>query len=78
MSPDLKDAMNRNPHLKAYVKAHHKKTGSLPEYFEELPGKKKTNDGVDLIYPVGDPIFIHILGVKGESNEYINIERYQR
>ena len=74
MSQGLKDAMNRNPHLKAYVRTHHKKTGSLPTFLEELPGKVKTDEGVDLIYPVGEPIFIHIFGVPGESIDYINIE----
>ena len=69
----LKEVMDRNPHLKSYVQEHHRKTSSIPAFHQELSNDLRTDD-VDLIYPVGDPIFIHIHGIPGKGIRYYNIE----
>ncbi len=59
-------AMSRNPHLAEYVKKISAELKEKPEFYEQLSRDMKDLDWVNLIYPVGDPIFIHIYGRRAE------------
>ncbi len=71
----LQEAMARNPHLRRYVEkvsAEWKK----PTYVLELPLDLKVAklDEINVIYPVGEPYFVHIRKKTGEEPKYIVIE----
>jgi flagellar protein FlaI len=71
----FKRAMDRNPHLKEYVANFVKKTGKMPAFHVQLQREFGELDEINLIYPVGDPIFIHIIKNKGEAEiKYYAIE----
>lgn len=59
ISRDLMDAMRRNPHLRLYIE---KESGSLgvPSFYKTLSRDMRHWESPHLIYPVGDPIFVHI------------------
>ncbi|HEX7627890.1 MAG TPA: type II/IV secretion system ATPase subunit [Candidatus Methanoperedens sp.] len=64
MDDKFEEAMKRNPHLAEYVDKCKKESGVMPEFMPKL-----SRDIVDIpvpsiIYPVGDPIFIHLKGDK--------------
>jgi flagellar protein FlaI len=59
VSRDLFDAMRRNPHLRTYVYSDTNRLG-IPPFHKTLSREMRTWDNPHLIYPVGDPIFIHI------------------
>ena len=66
----LQESYEKFPHFKAYVD-HLKETVGEPEFYTELdPFMKKMMPYPNLIYPVGDPIFIHMHRVKGGNMEY--------
>jgi len=53
------DAMRRNPHLRAYIDGEGAKHG-IPSFYKTLSRDMRNWESPQLIYPVGDPIFIHI------------------
>jgi len=61
--------MQKFPHVKTYVEKFSQKEGE-PEYYMELDSSMKNMKFPNLIYPVGDPIFIHIFRKKGGHMEY--------
>lgn len=66
----LKEAMEKFPHVKKYVEKITQKDGE-PEFYVELDsGMKKTMRFPNLVYPVGDPLFIHMFRKKGGHMEY--------
>lgn len=66
----LQEAIQKFPHVKTYVDKITEKEGE-PEFYVELDSSmKKTMRYPNLIYPVGDPIFIHVLRKKGGHTEY--------
>lgn len=71
---DLQQAMGSNPHLAAYI-AEFAKTHEAPQFMERLGREMKSVKKVNVIYPVGDPIFIHIWdNEETASRHYVNIE----
>jgi len=68
--PKFRDALIKNPHLFRYI--HN--LDHLPVYKEQL-SRGVDEDIPSLIYPVGDPVFIHVLsrGAK-ERRLYVPIE----
>ncbi len=64
LQPSLKDACNRNPHLGEYLDNWQ---GEPPVFLETLDRQLHTGMS-NILYPVGDPIFVHI------TSEYIAIE----
>lgn len=73
ISQTLQEAM-KFPHVKEYVDKMSKDLGE-PEYYLELDKKMASMMKYpNLIYPVGDPIFIHIMRRKGEEIQYIVLE----
>jgi len=68
MNPEMKRAMQRNPHLKTYLTEFERRSGQLPQFMVQLGGDLKGEENPNLLLPVGDPIFIHIYGSKREGN----------
>jgi len=71
----FEEALIRNPHLADYVEKSKKELGIMPDFFPKL-----SRDIVDIpvpsiIYPVGDPIFIHLKGDRVTKQiSYIAVE----
>jgi len=59
LSGTLEEAVSRNPHLKKYLDDLANK-GIVPEFYPRLERNLKDLKRPNIIYPVGDPIFIHI------------------
>lgn len=74
ISDNLETAMARNPHLRRYIEEFTKKTGKFPEFYPQLSRDMKDIKYPNLIYPVGDPVFIHIYGDINVEKKYIVIE----
>ncbi len=73
-SDTLEDALKRNPHLKRYIEEFKKREGVVPTFVPALSRDMKSLPRPNLIYPVGDPIFIHIYTDKDGNRRYIAIE----
>ncbi|MFZ2410242.1 MAG: type II/IV secretion system ATPase subunit [Candidatus Methanoperedens sp.] len=69
----LEEAIKNNPHLGKYVRELQEKTGSVPAFVPQLP-RDIDKKNINLIYPVGDPIFIHVYGSPGNPVKYYSIE----
>jgi flagellar protein FlaI len=55
------DVVRRNPHLRYYLENEVKKLGlGVPQFLHSLSREMRNISAPNLIYPVGDPIFIHI------------------
>ncbi len=73
-SDKLEDALRRNPHLKDYLTKFKKREGTIPNFVPSLTREMKSLPRPNLIYPVGDPIFIHIWTNRDGDKQYIAIE----
>ncbi len=71
MASKIALALKRNPHLADYVKKITTELKEKPEFYEQLSRDMKDIDWVNIIYPVGDPIFIHIYGRKAERKYHV-------
>ena len=71
---DLEKALEANPHLGAYLEEH-SAAHPMPEFHERLGRDMKSVKRVNVLYPVGDPIFIHIWDdEESGQRKYVNIE----
>lgn len=61
---ELNDAIKTNPHLGKYIQTYKKRKGRTPEFVSTLSRDMKDSSKINFIYPVGDPIFIHVIGTK--------------
>src|SRR3970282_2349086 len=69
----LEEAIKNNPHLGKYLSVFQEKNGTMPVFMPQLARDiDKTN--VNVIYPVGDPIFIHLYGNPKNPAKYYSIE----
>ncbi|HMK83017.1 MAG TPA: hypothetical protein VK503_04825, partial [Candidatus Bathyarchaeia archaeon] len=59
LSPDLQDAIRRNPHVGNYLQKEWHQLG-VPSFYKTLSREMRNWEQPNLIYPVGDPIFVHI------------------
>ncbi len=57
----LKDVLARHPHLEAYLKRWRAGGGSMPTWVPEISRDLKGKKPYNFLYPVGDPIFIHLV-----------------
>lgn len=73
-SDTLEDALKRNPHLRRYIDEFRRREGVVPTFVPALSRDMKTLPRPNLIYPVGDPIFIHIYTDREGNKRYIAIE----
>jgi len=76
MGEGLDEAINRNPHLSKYLDNFKKNKNSTPVFITHVPREMALEKAPNIIYPVGDPIFIHIYGEPDKTAEYIVIEPY--
>lgn len=73
MDPEFEKAIQRNPHLGEYVrKFMQENDADEPVFMVSLSSKDIDPENVNLILPVGDPVFIHIYGTPelGEVRYY--------
>ncbi len=68
------EILRRNPHLARYIKNFEKRYGKRPIFVESLTYEMKEMKNPNIIYPVGDPIFIHIFVDENMQKNYIAIE----
>lgn len=59
-SDSLEMALSRNPHLNDYLTNYRNLTGRTPDFISVADNSLREMSSIDVIYPVGDPIFIHI------------------
>jgi flagellar protein FlaI len=64
------DAMKRNPHLRAYINSEANNLG-IPPFHKTLSREMKSWENPHLIYPVGDPIFVHIFPDKNSKTRRV-------
>ncbi len=67
-------ALKNNPHLQSYVERLTKREGTPPAFYVQLDRELRDREELSLIYPVGDPVFIHISKEKGKPTFYHAIE----
>jgi len=71
---DLNQATANNPHLAAYL-ADFAQRHEAPTFHERLGRELKSLKKVNVLYPVGDPVFIHIWDDEETgARRYVNIE----
>ena len=70
----FEEAQDRNPHLKDYIDRWVADGNKYPEFYTNLLGDMAKLKEFNFIYPVGDPMFIHVfkMGISGKN--YVTIE----
>ncbi|WP_456419924.1 type II/IV secretion system ATPase subunit [Methanocaldococcus infernus] len=71
---ELREAMSRNPHLQKYIENFKRIYMRVPDFLISLSRELKELKYPNIIYPIGDPIFIHIFGTPETKTKYIVIE----
>jgi len=71
---DFASAMKRNMHLKKYVYKIKKEYKKAPDFRATVSRDLKEMMYPNIIYPVGDPLFVHIFETPKRRREYIVIE----
>ncbi|HID08971.1 TPA: hypothetical protein EYP13_01960, partial [Candidatus Micrarchaeota archaeon] len=74
MTATLEDAMARNPHLREYVERVTREW-KMPEYYPELSYDMKVGktEEINVLYPIGDPYYVHVKKPEGGEPEYVVI-----
>ncbi len=67
-------AMAKFPHLARYVNGFTHAYGQQPKFYMALSRGMAADDYPNMLYPVGDPIFIHIYRDPERGKRYIVIE----
>ncbi len=73
-SDKLDIAVRRNPHLGRYLNTFRKKEGTIPNFVVQLTRDMKSLPRPNILYPVGDPVFIHVYADRDGKKKYIAIE----
>jgi len=73
ITKDFDEALRKFDHLREYINKISKTVG-MPEWYVELRREMRDIEYPNIVYPVGDPIFIHIYRLPGESLSYVAIE----
>lgn len=66
--------MERNPHLRAAVDEIVRKHRQRPEFYQALSREMGDWEEVNIIYPIGDPYFVHIFMTKSIPITYTSIQ----
>lgn len=66
----LSKVLQRNPHLNLYLQKYAQETKETPKFMDTLSKDLGKESDVNVVYPVGDPIFIHLHGSKDEGQHY--------
>jgi archaeal flagellar protein FlaI len=67
------ESVATTPHLQAYLDRYRSETGRTPLLLDKLDATMDLKPPFDLIYPVGEPIFVHIAPAE-RGYKYIAIE----
>ncbi|MCK4970646.1 MAG: type II/IV secretion system ATPase subunit, partial [Thermoplasmata archaeon] len=67
-------AMEKFPHLNRYVEGFTAAYGQMPRFYMSLSRGMAVDQFPNMLYPVGDPIFIHIYRDPERGKRYIVIE----
>lgn len=73
ITKNFNEALAKFPHLREYVNSIAPKLG-MPEWVIELDRKLRDREVLNIIYPVGDPIFINIYKAPDIEPSYVAIE----
>ena len=65
VSDTLEVAIQRNPHLGRYIEDYRNNSQRTPAFYPAPDNSLREIANIDVIYPVGDPIFIHIFMENG-------------
>lgn len=71
---ELESALEKNPHLREYIDDLTQGGGISPNFHPSLTEEMAVLKRVNLIYPVGDPVFIHIFDRPESGRTYHVIE----
>ncbi|MCU0859957.1 MAG: type II/IV secretion system ATPase subunit [Thermoplasmata archaeon] len=74
MPANLSAVMARNPHLSIYLQEYAQKTKLNPNFVETVTRDQAKDGTVNIVYPVGDPIFIHLHGSKDTGYRYTVVQ----
>ncbi|OGO32404.1 MAG: hypothetical protein A2Z29_02335 [Chloroflexi bacterium RBG_16_56_11] len=69
LSPELQKVCPENPHLLQYLRMLPEKTG-LPQYYEKVTRSLKGTKNPNLIYKVGNGVFVHVLANLEDIRDY--------
>lgn len=70
----LRKAFKRNAHLRDYVNKFVTEQHATPEFKMELTRAMSDIDAINVIYPLGDPLFVHIFSTKSVPISYTSIQ----
>jgi flagellar protein FlaI len=70
----LTKAMRKNPHLSDHIQAFMNVHRAMPEFHPTLSRTLGDMDAVNVIYPLGDPLFVHIFSTKSIPLSYTSIQ----
>lgn len=74
MPPGMSKILENNPHLSTYLQEYAQKTNLSPSFQDTLSRDLGKESTVDVLYPVGDPIFIHLHGSKDRGHKYTVVQ----
>lgn len=69
----LEEAVKNNPHLGDYIHKFQENKNEIPSFLPQL-STDMDKKSINAIYPVGDPIFIHIFATPETTPRYYSIE----
>jgi len=70
----LKKAMRKNPHLLEYVQEFVSRHRSPPEFHPVVERKMGDEQQVNVIYPIGDPLFVHVFSTDSIPISYKSVQ----
>ncbi|MEM4728661.1 MAG: type II/IV secretion system ATPase subunit [Thermoplasmata archaeon] len=70
----FQEAIQRNPHLAAYLQKWSAEGNKLPEFYVQLQSDMAKMKEFNFLYPVQDPMFIHVYKLGTSGKRYITIE----
>jgi len=70
----LAQSRKRNPHLDEYIKRLQSRGIDEPVLKSRVDRDLKDQDEINIIYPIGDPLFVHVYGTENTGYKYNAIE----
>ncbi len=70
----LAQARKRNPHLHQYIMSLRNRGVGEPVLKNRVDRDLKSQDEINIIYPIGDPLFVHVYGTEKTGYKYNAVE----
>ena len=67
-------AMEHNPHLSVYVQEFMNVQRKMPEFHTSLAKEVGDREELNIIYPIGDPLFVHVFMTKSVPITYTSVQ----